>query len=108
MKNLDLLELSRKMEKSFEWEKWIELIPPLNFLPKWKVTILPPLAGAIVRFKIEHNNNWVSVYLDCYGILAGMDKPYWEIYSKNEAEIERFYMLQTDELMKAIKKSLSK
>lgn len=94
------------IEEIYEWEKWQEEIPYLNFKPEWKVKVVPPFRGAIARFYVDYNDNFVSIYLDCYNELGYVGQPYWEIYPNYQNENERFYINETDELLEAIDKSL--
>lgn len=72
--------LLMKVEQKFEYSKWIKEIPFLQFKPEWKVKIIPPSGGAIVRFLVEWEGKQVSVYLDCYDRLGVFGEPYWEMY----------------------------
>lgn len=45
-----------KIEETYEYKKWCKEIPALHFKNEWNVKIIPPFAGAIVRFIIEYNN----------------------------------------------------
>lgn len=95
-------EYDQKMES----RKWSEEIPFINFPNDWKIKIIPPFAGAVVRFRIEKNNAAVSVYLDCYDHLGCYGEPYWEIYPYNE-DTFRCDMKDTDSLLKAIEETLN-
>ena len=60
--------------------------------------IIPPFAGAIVRFMIDKGDKHVSVYLDCYDNLGCFGSPYWEIYPYEE-DVYRTSMENVDDLM---------
>ena len=95
-----------EIEEKEEWRKWVEEIPALRFKEDWNVKVIPPFAGAIARFMIEKDGNYVSVYLDCYEKLGYFGEPYWEIYPY-EYDTYRVAMNKTDELLAAIDKSLN-
>ena len=105
-KNMSLL--SSQMEREYEWMKWTTEIPPIHFDSKWEVKIIPPFAGAVVRFWINYLDCKVSVYLDCYDNLGYFGAPHWEIYPGPGGENERYAMNDVDELSAAIKLSLKK
>lgn len=87
-----------------EWHKWMAEIPFIDFPAGWKVKIVPPFAGAVVRFHIRlpDMNDVVSVYLDCYqrlGFYSGF--PYWEVYPY-KSDIGRCGINEVEELVKMI------
>ncbi len=101
--NVDRLLKSREVEEIFEWDKWMEEVPYLKFPSDWEIKVVPPFAGAIVRFRVKKGNADISVYLDCYDILGCMGRPYWEIYPYSSEEYTfRCSMNDTDELLEAI------
>jgi len=94
----------------FEWDKWREAIPFIQFKPDWKVKPVPPFGGAVVRFHVGHvihKKVWVSVYLDCYEILGSFPTPHWEIYPNENKDNERFDMNDVDGLLEGINKSIA-
>ncbi len=90
-----------EIEKDEKWLEWIKKIPHLQFKENWKIKILPPFSYAMVRFRVDKDNNYVSVYLDCYDRLGYFGEPYWEVYPYKD-DIYRVKMNNTDELMKII------
>jgi hypothetical protein len=100
-----------QVEQAFEYRKWANDIPALDFKPEWLVKVIPPFAGAVVRFIVTLKENpkaSVSVYLDCYDQLGIMGmKPHWEIYPNATDDNERFWMNDTNELLAAISESLT-
>lgn len=97
---------------SVEWDtqfntgEWCLKIPSIPFKRGWKIKIIPPFAGAVARFLVEANNNQhVSVYLDCYGMLGACDIPYWEVYPYDN-DTFRCPMENVEELVEAISHSL--
>lgn len=97
--------LTAKMEKAFEWRKWLNKIPYLKFPPDWEVKAVPPFAGAIVRYHIRKGKSFVSVYLDCYDRLGYMGEPYWELHPFEE-DTYRCLLNETDDLLDHIQLSL--
>lgn len=95
-----------KYHKEMESDRWVKEIPYLSFPADWQVKIIPGFAGAVIRFCVSKGDKSVSVYLDCYGILGSVSKPYWEIYPYRD-DVGRFYMEETEELLKAIEESLN-
>lgn len=88
-------------EVAYEYEKWIQLMPPLHFKQDWAVRVIPPFGGAIVRFWIDYNGRHVSCYLDCYNELGFYNGPYWELYPYQD-DVWRCGMMETDKLMEKI------
>jgi len=91
-----------------ETRKWASEIPDLDFDPFWKVRVVPPFGGAVIRFYVKNpfNNRFVSVYLDCYGHLGTVDEPYWEIYPDKDGDASRFSLYDTVDLLNGIRASL--
>lgn len=83
------------------WREWIEKIPDINFPSDWSVRIIPPYAGALVRFIAFKNNKRISVYLDVNNTLGYMDGPYWEAYPIN-GDTSRFMLNDVENLISAI------
>ena len=95
------------MHRLFEWTKWMKEIPEIPMKRGWKIRVIPPFGGAIVRFEIIRGKDRVSVYLDAYDKMGCMDrKPYWEIHPSDSGDCERFWMNEVKELSNAISKSL--
>lgn len=108
-KRYEIYDACIEVDKLF-YSDWIEKIPSIPFKHDWKVTIIPPYAGALVRFLVEKNNKKISVYLDVncnLGFVMENNKPlpYWEIYPY-EGDIFRCYMNETEILVDAIERSL--
>ncbi len=109
---------SKEMEELYR--EWIDKIPPLVFPPTWEITIIPPFAGAMVRFFVNEVGNkdpHVSVYLDVDNSLGyfgidqnGKSKPYWEIYPGEEEnnDTQRFALGDELEMLIAIRNSLQR
>lgn len=101
--------LPYKVDKQMEYLSWAGKIPYISFPDDWEVRIIPPFSGAIVRFlaRLKGKEKSISVYLDCYQKLGCMDAPYWEAYKIGDDTI-RFYLDETNELIKAIDEELRK
>ena len=109
--HIDRSRTSCETERLFEWNKWMREIPILEFPTRWKIQIIPPFGGAIIRFRVVTEFGSVSIYLDAYDQLGCMDnKPYWEIYpgSDEDGNPERFWLYETKELLEGIQKSINK
>ncbi len=93
----------------FEPFRWMKELPYLSFPSDWKVKIIPPFVGAVIRFKIRKETTPVgynvSVYFDGYDNLGCVLKPYWEVYPAN-GDTARFPLGQEAEMLKQIEKSL--
>lgn len=106
----DLFIFHQLYSKKFEHIKWRGLIPHIVFPKEWRIKIIPPFNGAMVRFEAYYGNEWISVYLDCYKHLGFFyDKkdeliPYWEAYPMDEdGSPSRFSLEAVDELINAMK-----
>lgn len=110
MHNRDLMSARYAVESGYEFRKWAGVIPALQFLPEWKIKVIPPFGGAIARFIVVSEFGNISVYLDAYDELGCMDhKPYWEIYPGADGQDpDRFWMNETEELIAGIKKALDR
>ena len=102
------LSLEVKYGRDKFWREWIRKIPEIQFPAHWKIQIIPPFAGALIRFRV---NNKISVYLDVDGSLGywvdenNKPAPYWEIHPYDD-DVWRIDMEKVDELLEAIQKSL--
>jgi len=96
------------IEELMGWRFWMENIPFIQFPSEWKVKIIPPFAGAIIRFKIQKEgiDFEVSVYLDCYDVLGYYGSPYWEV-SPHLGDTQRISMDNVDGLLKTIEECFS-
>lgn len=104
-KKIDALVSLANASNFFEWIRWSEEIPYIQFPKDWKVKIIPPFHGAIVRFRIQlpnmKPNDFISVYLDCYGVLGAEALPHWEIYPYDE-DVGRCGIYDVEELLRMI------
>lgn len=105
MENMELEMQRYAIESKEKWREICNKILSLNFKKEWNVKIIPPFGGALARFWIGYKENHVSVYLDWYGRLGCVDVPYWELYPF-EDDTKRYYLEETEELMKDIEKAL--
>ena len=92
-------------EEQRHFRKWAHKMPFLQFPSDWKIKIIPPYCNAMVRFVIEKESAWVSVYFDVDNKLGYYDTPYWEAYPY-EDDVFRCSFGEEDLLLKAIEKSL--
>lgn len=100
-------------ERSMQFREYIDKMPFLNFPPKWEVSIIPPFAGAMVRFRARLKGHgktgpWVSVYFDAHENLGYCGGPHWEIYPNKDGESERFLLGEEKQMLEAIGISLSR
>lgn len=61
-----------KVEQIHDFKGWSHKLPAFHFDKEWDVKIIPPFAGAIIRFVIDYNGKHVSVYFDAYSELGWM------------------------------------
>jgi hypothetical protein len=94
--------------KLFEYDKWIESLPFIQFPAHWEVKVIPPFTGAIIRFRIREVNkpHEISVYFDGYDQLGSYGSPYWEIYPDTIGDVSRYSMYDTKNLLIGIQDSL--
>ena len=95
-------------EQVFEWDKWRQEIPYMDFHSDWLVRAIPPFHTGVIRYNIKHKeipDSHVSIYLDCYDRAGCMGmQPYWELYP-HDGDCFRCLMNETDDLIKAIHES---
>jgi len=109
---IDRFKLSYECEKAFEWKQWPELIPFIRWPQEVEVKATPPFGGAVVRYNVKLRDvdkkiAFVSVYLDCYGLMGYMSAPYWEIYPSIGGDTLRFWLSEpVEEMVDAIVESL--
>lgn len=97
------------VEKEEKWNEWIPKIPFLNFPKSWKIKIIPPFHGALVRFIVQTNKmpnkSFVSIYLDVDQSLGLWNGPYWEVHPV-DGDVIRCDMDNTEQLLENIKKAI--
>lgn len=95
-----------ELEDQEDWRGWLDKIPSLDFPKGWHVKIIPPFAGALVRFQVTTDKGgWSSIYLDVNEALGYFGEPYWEIYPYN-GDTARCAINDTKHLMQYIRQSL--
>lgn len=102
--DFSLEEKRYRIEWDEKWREWCKIIPKLKFKSEWDVKIIPPFGGAIIRFTVDYNQKHCSIYLDCYGRLGVVDKPYWEVYDGEDCV--RFSLLNHKCMMEYIEQIL--
>ncbi len=94
---------------AFEARRWAMEMPALKFPKRWRVQIIPPFGGAVVRFVIYGPRNkgkdQVSVYFDAYEQLGYYGEPHWEAYPINNNN-ERWAMRDWPKMFLAIDRQL--
>ena len=102
--------LSCLYDSNFESMKWTEELPYLQFPAHWQVKIVPPFAGATIRFLVKKETTpkfkRISIYFDGYQNLGHAGKPYWEIYPNFEGTNERFLLGEEKKMLEYIEKGL--
>lgn len=102
-----------KVEQIHEYRKWCSNLPYFNFDKEWDVKIIPPFAGAIIRFYIKHGNKDVSVYFDGYselGLMYDDDEkpiPYFECLFSNIMLTRRYLIDESEQMMDDIREYLN-
>ena len=106
-------ERTARLMAGVEWERlyhareWCNKIPFIPFKQGWLIKVIPPFAGAVVRFLVSRNGKtYTSVYLDCYSQLGIYDSPYWEVYPYDD-DTFRCDMNEVNTLIDAIEHSLN-
>lgn len=97
-----------QIESDENWDQYWDLP---YFRPKtgWEIQVIPPMIGAIVRFKVRKGPANVSVYFDPFCRIGGHKTPYWEMYpSVDGGDVDRFLHDDFDQLIEAIDKSLNR
>ena len=97
------------------WREWCLRLPLIEFKPGWKVRVVPPFGGAIIRFQVRDGRTkgewWTSVYFDAYGRIGsfregGTDVPYWEVYPVDGGDPARCAEQDVEGLVELIQLSL--
>jgi len=94
------------VESKENWREWVERIPNISFPADWRVKIIPPFGGALVRFLVIKGEKRISVYLDVFERLGFYGGPYWEIYPYG-TDVYRVSMENTEELIQKITEELN-
>lgn len=111
MRSVEEAMIISRYESLQECRGWAAKIPAFHFEKEWDVKIIPPFAGALIRFTIDYNGKHVSVYFDGYSELGYMYDdndnpiPYFEYYDGED--IHRYYMDESEQMMEDIKNFLN-
>lgn len=91
-----------RIEQQDDWRGMIERIPFIQFPADWQIQVIPPFAGAVVRFRVKlPDRREKSVYLDFFDRLGCCGQPYWEVYPVR-GDTERCLLNEIPELLAAI------
>jgi hypothetical protein len=97
-----------QMEQAFGWRKWTEEIPFIEFPRGWRIKVVPPFGGAMVRFYVDDGlGDRISVYLDCHNMLGASGGPYWEVYPIQD-DTRRFPMHEVGLMLAAITREIKR
>jgi hypothetical protein len=91
----------RDAEKILGYREWVDKVPFIEFPEGWAISVIPPFAGAMCRFRARVNDKEYSVYLDCHDLLGGVGSPYWEAYPIQN-DVARFDINDVNGLIKCI------
>jgi hypothetical protein len=70
-----------RIEDAEDWRGAIDTMPFIKFPADWEVQVIPPFAGATVRFRVRLPSGVEkSIYLDSHDRLGFVGEPYWEVY----------------------------
>lgn len=109
----DLMQsiMQSRIEKDKGYEKWRKELPVFHFDEKWEVKIIPPFAGAVIRFCINYKDKFVSVYFDSDSSLGFMYDdddnliPYFEYWDGQETY--RYLVNESEKMMSEIREYLN-
>lgn len=111
-KSADLADFSRhEIEEKLQWRLLGAEVPFLDIPRNLQIKIIPPFAGASMRFLARDKKNpdkAISVYFDAHNSLGFMGCPYWEIYPNHEDSNQRFVVGEENQMFLAIQKALKK
>jgi hypothetical protein len=87
-----------------EKEGWTNItIPAIQFPPSWKVSVMPPRHGAIVRFRVSNGRREVDVAADFFSRLCDKTEPYWQVTPGKDDWFDLYPLDDTDDLIAGIK-----
>lgn len=112
MNEFTIREASHRIEKALDYERWMKELPFLTIPEGFRIKVVPPFHGAVIRFWIQKADavdmeNSVSVYFDSANVLGWMSEPYWEAYSI-DGDCARYKVGEEDKMMEDIVRELSK
>ena len=97
----------REVESFLGYRDWVDKVPFIEFPEGWAISVIPPFAGAMCRFRVLINDKQYSVYLDCYDRLGFFGSPYWEVCPIGD-DVARFDINDVEGLIKCISEESSK
>ena len=103
MKMIDCNDFSkiREIERILGYRDWVHKVPFIEFPEGWAISVIPPFAGAMCRFRAKVNDKIFSIYLDCHAMLGAVDSPYWEVYPVGD-DVSRFDINDVEGLIECI------
>lgn len=111
MSNFAIRESSYELEQALDYRRWMEELPFMEIPSGFKIKVVPPWHGAVIRFWIQKvgavdNQDCVSVYFDSRNVLGSMSQPYWEAYPIDD-DCQRYFVGEEEKMMSDIIKELS-
>lgn len=91
------------IEDAEAWHWWADQMPPLQFPAHWRLTIMPPYGGTLLRFNIASGDRLVSVTLAVSRDFEG--GAFWEV-DTIIGDAYRCALLDTAKLMATLTKAL--
>lgn len=90
-----------------EKDKWAAKMPALNFPKAWNIKLIPPSRNKLQAFEISLKDQFVSVFLDGYGLHTERTaEPVWKVVKENRQTTE-VDMSNTSGLLQAITQALT-
>lgn len=105
-------DASYELEKGLEYKRWMKELPFMEIPAGFKIKVVPPFHGAVVRFWIQKvgsvdMQDSVSVYFDSANVLGWMEHPYWEAYPI-DGECQRYFVGEEEKMIADIVKELNR
>lgn len=105
-------EASHQLEDALDYGRWMRELPFMEIPAGFKIKVVPPWHGAVVRFWIQKADavdmeKCISVYFDSRNVLGSMDQPYYEAYSIDD-ECQRYFVGEEDKMMADIVRELNR
>lgn len=101
MDTFNRYKIASQVDKTFKYIEWAQEIPAFEIPQGYKIKVIPPFRGALVRFLVIDSltEKEISIYLDGYNLLGYYNGAYWELYPNMAEDVSRYPINSIDKVI---------